>query len=109
LDGGVCRNGLVHRTPIGIDADGFPTEDKMSLHLVNLVKSRMGPQAMISIHMHFEDFDGGRVMVVKCSKAASAIFIKDGETERFYIRMGPSTEELSASQTQEFIKHRFKS
>jgi len=54
----------------------------------------MGRQTMISIHPHFEDFDGGRVMVAKCSKAASAIFVKDGETDR----MGPSTEELGASQ-----------
>lgn len=94
--------------PVGIEADGFPNEDKMSLHLVNIAKSRMGPQAMVSIHPHFEDIDHGRVMVVKCGKAVSPTFVKDGELERFYIRMGPSTEELSASQTQEYIKHRFK-
>ena len=35
------------------------------------------------------------------------MFLKDGNTERFYIRTGPSTTELSLSQTQEYIKQRF--
>jgi hypothetical protein len=95
-------------TPIGVEADGFTNEDKMSLHLVNIVKSGMGPQAMTAIHAHFEDFEDSRVMVVKCGKAAAPVFVKDGDVERFYIRTGPSTTELSASQTQEYIKQRYK-
>jgi predicted HTH transcriptional regulator len=107
--GGTLIIGLADdRTPVGVEADGFPNEDKMSLHLVNIVKSRMGPQAMISIHLNFDDVENSRVTVVKCRKAVLPVFVKDGEIERFYIRMGPSTDELSASQTQEYIKHRFK-
>ena len=34
--------------------------------------------------------------------------VKDGEIERFYVRTGPSTTELTASQTQDYIKQRFK-
>ena len=95
-------------SPIGIETDGFPNEDKMGLHLVNIVKSRMGIQAMTSLHAHFDDHDDCRVMVVKCRRAPSPVFVKDGETERFYIRTGPSTTELSASQTQEYVKRKFK-
>jgi hypothetical protein len=94
-------------TPVGIEVDGFENEDKMSLHLVNMVKSKMGPQAMTRMHAHFEDYEDSRVMVVICGKASSAVFVKDGDIERFYIRTGPSTTELSASQTQDYIKHRF--
>lgn len=94
-------------TPLGIGVDGFTNEDKMSLHLVNLVNSRMGPQAMTSMHAHFEDYEDNRVMVVKCGKAPKPAFVKDGDIERFYIRTGPSTTELSASQTQDYIKQRF--
>ena len=32
-------------TPIGLDIDGFDNEDKMALHLTNLVNDRMGPNA----------------------------------------------------------------
>lgn len=95
--------------PIGIEADGFANEDKMGLHLVNIVMSRMGPHAMTSLHVHFDDHDDVRVMVLRCGKSPAAIFVKDGDTEKFYIRTGPSTSELSASQTQEYIKQRFKS
>jgi hypothetical protein len=93
--------------PVGVEVDSFPNEDKMSLHLVNIVKSRMGPQVMTAMHPHFEDFDGHRVLIVKCSKGAAPVFVKDGDIERFYIRTGPATMELSASQTQDYIKQRF--
>ncbi|MCL4870221.1 MAG: DUF262 domain-containing protein [Anaerolineae bacterium] len=94
--------------PLGIQADGFDNEDKMNLHLVNIVKSRMGIAAITNLHMHFDDHDDYRVMVVRCHKAETPVFLKDGDMERFYIRTGPSTTELSPSQTQEYIKQRFK-
>lgn len=94
-------------SPVGIDADKFPNEDKMGLHLVNIVKNRLGPQAMTDIHPHFEDYDGTRVLVVRCRRSRTPVFVKDAEIERFYVRTGPATTELSASQTQAFIKQRF--
>jgi len=94
-------------SPVGIQADEFDNEDKMNLHLVNIVKSRMGIPAITTLHVHFDDHDDCRVMVVKCRKAPTPVFVKDGDTERFYIRTGPSTTELSASQTQDYIKQRF--
>jgi predicted HTH transcriptional regulator len=94
-------------SPLGIHADEFENEDKMALHLVDIVKARMGIQAITSLHVRFDDHDDCRVMVVKCRKAPMPVFLKDGETERFYIRTGPSTTELRASQTQDYIKLRF--
>lgn len=94
--------------PVGIEADGFANEDKMSLHLVNIVKSRLNVQAMTSMDAHFDDHNDCRVMVVKCRKSPTPIYLKDGDVERFYIRTGPSTTELTASQTHEYTKQRFK-
>lgn len=94
--------------PVGLEVDHFQNEDKMSLHLVNIVKSRINPQALTSMHIHFEDHNGGRVMLVECSESSNPVFVKDDQIERFYIRTGPSTTELTASQTQEYIKERFK-
>ena len=68
----------------------------------------MGPLAMTNVHAHFEDFEDNRVMLVKCGSAPAPVFVKDGNVERFYIRTGPSTTELSASQIQEYIKQQFK-
>ncbi len=108
-NGGILTIGVADdRTPLGIDADGFENEDKMNLHLVNLIRERIGPSMLQFIHARFEDYDGCRVMVIECSKAKMPVFVKDGTIEHFYIRTGPSTTEISASQTQEYIKQRYK-
>ena len=62
--------------PVGIETDGFANEDKMGLHLVNIIKSRMGIQAITSLHAHFDDHEDCRVMVVKCKKSSFASLCK---------------------------------
>ena len=94
-------------SPVGIKADGFSSEDSMALHLVNIVKSRMGAIAMTGIHVHFEDYNSHRVMVVRCGKAHDPVYLKDGHAERFYVRTGPSTTELTPSQTVDYISRHF--
>ncbi|MBT9519065.1 MAG: putative DNA binding domain-containing protein, partial [Methyloversatilis discipulorum] len=92
---------------IGIDADGFQNEDKMLLHLTNLIKDKISPQHMMYIHPHFIELDGKRVLSVECNSSKSPVYVKDDNTEKFFIRTGASTSELSASQTQEFIRQKF--
>ena len=94
-------------TPIGINVDGFPSEDKMNLHLVNLVKERMGPAVMTAMHPHFEDYGGRRVLTVRCERSRAPVYVKDERAERFYVRNGPSTVELPASEIVKYIQHRF--
>ncbi len=94
-------------SPVGIERDRFPSEDNMSLHLVSLINSRMGPHVMMNMHIHFEDYEGSRVMVIRCNRSATPVYTKDGDTEKFYIRTGPSTAELQPSQIQTYIQQRF--
>ena len=94
-------------TPVGIEADGFENEDKMCLHLTNIINGRIGPQHMMYIHPRFDNYEGVRVLVVECQKGKSAVYVKDGNAERFYIRTETSTTELSGSQTEAHIKNRF--
>lgn len=46
-------------------------------------------------------------MAVECRAGKSPVFLRDGQVERLYIRTGASSTELSASQTQAYIKQRF--
>lgn len=94
-------------TPVGIEIDQFPNEDKMSLHLINIVKARIGVSALSEVHLHFEDYRGSRVLVVRCKRSASPVFVVDDNQDRFYVRTGPSTSELRASQHREYIQRRF--
>ena len=92
---------------MGIEADGFLNEDKMQLHLSNLINSRIGPEYEMYIHPHFEDYLRHRVLVVECMPAKSAVYVKDGNTERFYVRSSAATRELLPSEMQAYIKQRF--
>ncbi len=94
-------------SPIGLQADGFPNEDKLSLHLVNLLKDRLGGQNAIRVHPHFEGHDGARILVIACELAKSPVWVKDGGAERFFVRYGPSTQELVGAASHEYIKQRF--
>jgi len=100
---GVTDDGTV----LGVDADLFQNEDKMHLHLVNLLRDRVGPTHMMYIHPVFEELDGKRVLRVECWKARSPAVLKDGKDERFFVRTGAATTELKMSEAQEFIHHRF--
>ena len=107
-DGGTLLIGVADDgSPLGIEADKFKSEDSMSLHLTNLVKSRMDPIAMTAIRIDYGTYQDQRIMKVVANPSRIPVFVKDGHTKRFYVRMGPSTDELPADKIHEYIKHRF--
>ncbi len=100
---GVADSGEV----LGLAADGFPSEDKMGLHLVNLLKERLGDVFLPYIHYSFEDEDTVRLLAVRCEKGPKPAFVKDGAAQRFYVRGGASSQELQGSSVTEYVKQRF--
>jgi len=108
-DGGTLVIGVADDgDPLGLADDGFENEDKMNLHLVNLINSKIGSQYMMYVSPRFEDYQGSRAFVVECQPARSPVYLKDGNQERFYVRTGASTSELIGSTMQDFIAQRFK-
>lgn len=95
-------------SPVGVAEDGFDSEDKMLLHFDNLLKDRIGGQFTLYVHPHFTDFEQKRVLVIDVKPAGSPAFMKDGDNQRFYVRAGASTAELTGLQMQQFIGQRFK-
>ena len=100
---GVADDGEV----LGLAADGFPNEDKMGLHLINLIKDRIGDVFLPYIHPHFEDQDGERVLIIRCEKGPKAAFVKDGSQQRFFVRGGNATTELSGNSVMDYVRQRF--
>jgi len=92
---------------LGLDSDGFPNEDKMGLHLANLIKGRIGDVFLPYVHPHFEDYDGRRVLVVRCERGPKAAFVKDGINQRFFVRGGNTTVELTGVSVTDYAKQRF--
>ena len=100
---GVADDGEV----LGLDVDGFDNEDKMGLHLVNLVKDRLGEVFLPYIHPHFEDLEDRRVLSIRCDKGPKAAYLKDGQAQRFFVRGGNATAELSGASITDYSKQRF--
>ncbi|MGH7171193.1 MAG: GmrSD restriction endonuclease domain-containing protein [Gemmataceae bacterium] len=100
---GVADGGEV----LGLMADGFTNEDKLGLHLVNLIKDRVGEVFLPYVHPHFEDQNGARVLAIRCEKGPKAAFVKDGSLQRFFVRGGNATTELSGSSVTDYAKQRF--
>jgi predicted HTH transcriptional regulator len=95
-------------TPVGLVHDRFESEDKLRLHLDNLIRDRMGPQYMMYVHPRFEEYKDTRVLAVECWPSDTAAYVKEGNVEKFFIRTGASTSELTPSQTVEYVKRRFR-
>lgn len=94
---------------VGVADDKFKSEDAMGRHLVNLVKDRIGHHQMMLIDLRFCDFENKRVLVVKCKRSPSEVYVKDkeGSAEHFYYRSGASTTALVASSLVAYIKQHF--
>ncbi|CCE11423.1 conserved hypothetical protein [Bradyrhizobium sp. STM 3843] len=93
---------------LGLAADGFPNEDKMGLHLVNLIRDRIGDIFLPYVHPHFEDEDDQRVFVIRCERGPKPAFVKDGAVQRFYVRGANATVELSGSAVMDYGNAHFK-
>lgn len=93
--------------PVGIEADGFANEDKMSQHLANLVNDRIGAKTWSSLHANFDDYSGVRVLSVRCEKAQFPSYVKGDKTEVFYVRAGTSTVALPVGQIADYVNQRF--
>lgn len=108
-DGGTLLIGIKDDgTWIGLGSDGFPNDDKTSLHLVNLLRDRVDGPTTLNVNIQFEDYAEGRVLRVECTPATSPTFVKDGTTTgRFFVRHGSSTQELTGSAESQYIQGRF--
>ena len=108
-DGGTLLIGVSDDGSIsGIDESSFESRDKMNLHMTNLISSQIGNEYLPFINFRIADFDTGAVMRVVCEPTRNPVFLKDGNTETFYVRSGPSSVELSGMDMINYVNNRKK-
>jgi predicted HTH transcriptional regulator len=108
-DGGTLLIGVADDGSIrGLSGDRFENEDKMALHLVSLIRERIGDLFFPHVRIDFVTHDGGRVLLVDCERGAKPAFVKEGKVEKFYTRAGNASIELSASSMVGYCSSRFK-
>jgi CheY-like chemotaxis protein len=99
---GVCDDGSIH----GIEADGFPNDDRFLLHLKNLVRDYIGIQFARYLDITIHELDGKKVCAVQCLPGKDPVFFRRDNQECFYVRVGPSTQALTPSQLMAYITSR---
>ena len=106
-DGGTLLLGVTDDGEItGLERDVFENEDKCRLHFKNLIATHIGADMSKYIRFRLVPMAGKTVGVVHCLRASEPIFLKNGNKEAFYIRNGPSSDELPVSKALNYIKHR---
>ena len=107
---GIADNG----TLIGVERDGFETDDKFMLHLAQMVRNALGDRASTCIDPKTQIVEGKTVCVVSCLRSPEPVFLKwkgmESDTEGdFYVRSGPGSVRLSKDSAAQYIRTRFPS
>jgi len=92
---------------LGLKQDGFQNNDKLLLHMTNLIKDRIGSIFLTHLTMHIEEINGLSILRIDCLPATEPAYVNDTKDDYFYIRTGPSTTKLRTSEIHDYIKNRF--
>jgi hypothetical protein len=88
----------------GIEADRFPNVDKFLLHYNNLFKQHIGVEFTRYVRADVVSVGDGHVFVIRCNRSDDPVYLKQGKEERFYVRVGPSSRQLSTSETVDWVR-----
>jgi hypothetical protein len=106
-DGGTLLIGVTDDGEItGLERDVFENDDKCRLHFKNLIATHIGADLSKYVRFILVSVAQKTVGVVLCARSSEPVFLKDGNKEHFYIRNGPSSDELPVSKALKYIKHR---
>ncbi len=106
-DGGTLLLGVSDDGEIlGLEADKFESEDHAQLHFKNLIAAQIGAEFSKYIEFRTVTLDGKLVGIAECQRSDEPVFLKHTKGESFFIRNGPSSDELPVSQALDYIKNR---
>ncbi len=92
----------------GLEKDNFENNDRLKLHLGNLIKQHIGREFFNMIEYELFPVEDRHVLKIDCLPSDKRVFLKNGKEEEFYIRSGPSSSRLSGSALVDYINNRFK-
>jgi predicted HTH transcriptional regulator len=82
--------------------------DRFQLHLRNLVAAQIGRHiSNHSIETAIVPHEEKDVCVVRVSPSPTPVYVGEGRTRAFYLRVGPATQELNVEETVAFCRKRW--
>lgn len=108
--GGILLIGVSNFGEIsGIEKDRFEDSDKFNLHLMNLIKSKIGRDNADLVEIENILINGKIIAKVECKSSSKPVFLRDlNNEEEFYIRVGPSSSLIKGSELINYIDKRFR-
>lgn len=99
---GIKDDGSIH----GLSDDKFKTDDKLMLYVTSCLKENIGSEYIGSIFYDLVSVGDQQVLYFKCSAVSEPVFLKQGNTEEFYARFGPSSGKLNTKEVIAYLKNR---
>ena len=99
---------------IGVDIESFDNNDKMNLHISNLISSQIGDEFIPFVKYRQISYgqrdDGTERIVVRfsCEPTSTPVFLREGKEEMFFVRSGPSSVELTGKDLIKYVDNRRK-
>ena len=101
---GVSDDGTI----LGLEKDAFPSNDKLKLHVNNMIKEHIGSQFRPFIDFELFPIDDKHILKIDCLPSPKRVFLRQNSEEEFYVRNGPATIRLSGNALIDYVSHRFK-
>lgn len=92
---------------LGLDNDKFKDDDHMLLHLTQIIQEKINTEHSRFIQGNIEHSNGNKILRVDLKPASTPAYVAHNNEEFLYVRTGPSTSALKASEIFNFIQTRF--
>jgi hypothetical protein len=92
---------------VGIKKDNFKNKDKLTLHLINLIKQNFSQEYTQNIKFQIFRINKEQIIKFEVLKSNKEVFLKSNLEEEFYIRSGPSSIQLKGSDLIKYVNKRF--
>jgi len=92
---------------LGLEDDKFQTDDKLGLHVTNLIKSHIGNEFLPFIKFSIIKIQDKKILLIDCKESQKRVFLRANNEEKFYIRNGPASIKLRGNALIDYIQHRF--
>ena len=92
----------------GIELDKYQNYDRFENALYNYIRDSISQEAATLVEAKVHEYEGHGVCLVHCLRSPKPVFLTfRGGGEEFFVRTGPSTTKLTASQIYGYISTNF--
>ena len=94
---------------LGIKHDNYKNNDQFLNNLFNFIDDALGKHAAALINAEIVTIENKSICKVECPKSINPAYLKWDKTEELFVRTGPSTRSLAASEIADYIHSHFSS